>query len=160
MGDFLNKGALLLCVVLAAADLVVVILEVITRMAGTTFVWTEELSRWFLVWITFIGSSVVLKENKHIRVEFFITVCPEKIGKWINLAGQIGILFFFCFFSVLSWQVAVDAIGIKGDVIMLPMFYAKLALFIGGVLMVVHQIHAVVTAFRSSTYSSETTEKN
>jgi TRAP-type C4-dicarboxylate transport system permease small subunit len=45
----LNRGALLLCVALAGADFVVVMLEVISRSVGATFVWTEELSRWLLV---------------------------------------------------------------------------------------------------------------
>ena len=149
LGRFLNKGALILCVALAAADLIVVILEVITRTAGATLIWTEELSRWLLVWMTFIGASVVLREKGHIRVEFFISICPKQIGKIINLVGQLGILFFLCFFIILSWWVAVDALRMKGDIILLPMFYPKLALVLGGGLMLIHQLHAIVLLFHS-----------
>ena len=155
LGHFLNRGALVLCVALAAADLIVVILEVITRTAGATLIWTEELSRWLLVWMTFIGASVVLREKGHIRVEFFISICPKQFGKVINLISQFGILLFLCFFIILSWWVAVDALGMKGDIILLPMFYPKLALVLGGGLMLIHQLHAIVLAFRSDEGASQ-----
>ena len=148
LGRFINRIALILCVALAGADLVVVIMEVVTRTAGATFIWTEELSRWLLVWITFVGASVVLKEKGHIRVEFFMTLCPEKLAWFIRLIGEIGVLFFLSFFTVFAWQVAVDALRIKGDIILIPMFYSKLGLVLGGGLMIIHQVHIIVQAMK------------
>lgn len=148
LGRFINRIALILCVALAGADLVVVIMEVVTRTAGATFIWTEELSRWLLVWITFVGASVVLKEKGHIRVEFFMTLCPEKLAWFIRLIGEIGVLFFLSFFTVFAWQVAVDALRIKGDIILIPMFYPKLGLVLGGGLMIIHQVHIIVQAMK------------
>jgi len=155
LGRFFNRIALILCVSLVGADLVVVMLEVVTRTAGSTFIWTEELSRWLLVWITFIGASVVLKEKGHIRVEYFISICPKKLGKVINVIGEIGVLVFLCFFTILAWQVAVDALRMKGDIILLPMFYPKLGLVFGGGLMLIHQLHVLIRAILSDSLETQ-----
>jgi TRAP-type C4-dicarboxylate transport system permease small subunit len=148
LGHFLHRMALLVCVFLAGADLLVVVLEVITRTAGSTFIWTEELSRWLLVWMTFIGASVVLRERGHIRVEFFISILPRRIGRFIMLIGEFGILAFLIFFTFIAWRVAVDAFKIEGDIILLPMFFPKFGLVIGGGLMMIHQLHAVFHAIQ------------
>ena len=155
LGRFLNRIALILCVSLAGADLVVVIIEVVTRTAGSTFIWTEELSRWLLVWMTFIGASVVLREKGHIRVEYFISICPKKLGKVINVIGEIGVLVFLYFFTILAWRVAVDALRMEGDIISLPMFYPKLGLVIGGGLMLIHQLHLLIRAILSDSLGTQ-----
>ena len=155
LGRFFNGIALVLCVALAGADLVVVILEVVTRTAGSTFIWTEELSRWLLVWMTFIGASVVLREKGHIRVEYFISICPKKLGKVIHVTGETGILVFLYFFTVLAWRVAVDALRMEGDIILLPMFYPKLGLVIGGGLMLIHQLHLLIRAIVSDSLATQ-----
>ena len=155
LGRFFNRIALILCVSLAGADLVVVIIEVVTRTAGSTFIWTEELSRWLLVWMTFIGASVVLREKGHIRVEYFISICPKKLGKVINVIGEIGVLIFLYFFTILAWRVAVDALRMEGDIILLPMFYPKLGLVIGGGLMLIHQLHLLIRSILSDSLGTQ-----
>jgi TRAP-type C4-dicarboxylate transport system permease small subunit len=145
--NFLYKTALIFCVVLVAADLVVVKLEVVSRSAGATVTWTEELSRWLLVWMTFIGASVVLREGGHIRVQYFISKCPERIGKLLGIIGDFGVLVFLLFFTVLAWDVAIDALRFKGDIILIPMFYPKFAMVIGGGLLSFNQAYAIIARF-------------
>lgn len=157
VGNLLNRGALILCMALAAADFIVVMLEVISRSAGATFIWTEELSRWLLVWMTFIGASVVLKEGGHIRVVFFISLCPRRIGKLINLIGELSVLFFLLFFTVIAWKVAIDALKVEGDIVLLPMFYPKLSMVIGGGVMLIHEAHAIIVNFCPDKASSQNT---
>jgi len=153
----LNRGALLLCVALAGADFFVVMLEVISRSAGATFVWTEELSRWLLVWMTFVGAGVVLKEGGHIRVEFFLSACPPKMGKAISIMGEIAIFMFLLSFTALAWTVSVDALRVKGDIILLPMLYPKFGMVVGGALMILNEIHVISTKVRSDRSGSQNT---
>ena len=53
---------------------------------------SEELSRWLLVWLTFIGAVVALKEGAHLGTEMVTSRLP-KIGKKICaiLAGLLMI---------------------------------------------------------------------
>jgi TRAP-type C4-dicarboxylate transport system permease small subunit len=147
LGAFLNQGALALSVTLAAADLVLVVLEVVSRSVGSTIVWTEELSRWCTIWMTFIGASVILREGGHIRVEYFISICPRTIKILITLLGEFAVLFFLVFLTVIGWNVAVDALRVQGDIILIPKFFPKVALAIGAGLMVIHQVHHILRHF-------------
>jgi len=140
VGDFFYKFAIEVAVVFVAVDFIVVMMEVISRSAGATFAWSEELSRWLLVGITFIGASVVSKEGGHIRVAYFLTKLPKKVSSWINLIGEIGILFFLLYFTFWSWKVALSCLKVKGDIIQLPLFLPKMTLVIGGVFMIVHKL--------------------
>jgi TRAP-type C4-dicarboxylate transport system permease small subunit len=147
LGSFLNQGALALSVTLATADLILVVLEVISRSVGETIVWTEELSRWCTIWMTFIGASVILRERGHIRVEYFISISPRIVRILMTLLGEAAVLFFLIFFTIIGWNVAVEALRVQGDIILIPKFFPKVALAIGGGLMVIHQVHHILRHF-------------
>jgi len=147
LGSLLNQGALALSVTLAAADLILVVLEVVSRSVGSTIVWTEELSRWCTIWMTFIGASVLLREGGHIRVEYFISISPRIIGILMTLLGEFAVLFFLIFLTIIGWNVAVEALRVQGDIILIPKFFPKVALAIGSGLMVIYQVHRIFRHF-------------
>ena len=69
--------------VLAAMGVVsvVVIVEVILRYTlGETLVVTEELSRYLMVWIAFLGSVLLMRERGHIAA--------EGLGSWLGPLGR------------------------------------------------------------------------
>jgi len=56
-------GAILLFIML-----VLVSVQVITRyIFNNPISWTEEMARFILVWITFIGAAISLKQNQHVK---------------------------------------------------------------------------------------------
>ncbi|NWF53229.1 MAG: TRAP transporter small permease [Syntrophaceae bacterium] len=144
---FLNRFALQICVYLAATDLAVVMLEVISRSAGAAIVWTEELSRWLLVWMTFIGGSIVLKERAHVRLEFFISLLPARAKKILTLVSDLLVLVFLIFFTVLAWKNTLQSMSVRGDIIMVPLFYPKLGMVLGGLLMVLYAVLGILAPF-------------
>lgn len=55
---------------LMAAILGLVTLQVVNRYAlESPFVWTEELARFGLIWLTFIGAAFVMARGRHIAVD-------------------------------------------------------------------------------------------
>jgi TRAP-type C4-dicarboxylate transport system permease small subunit len=40
--------------------------------------WSEPLVRFLVLWLTFLGASLVTGENKHIKIDLFSTVIPPK----------------------------------------------------------------------------------
>src|SRR5260370_12403246 len=60
---------------------VVVMVEVILRYTlGETLVVTEELSRYLMVWIAFLGSVLLMRERGHIAA--------EGLGGWFGPLGR------------------------------------------------------------------------
>ena len=40
--------------------------------------WSEPLVRLLVLWLTFLGASLITRENKHIKIDLFSTLLPNK----------------------------------------------------------------------------------
>ncbi|RFU70503.1 TRAP transporter small permease [Peribacillus saganii] len=47
-----------------------VIVNVVLRVMGSGLTWSEELIRYFLIWVTFVGMSTCARDNEHMSIEF------------------------------------------------------------------------------------------
>ena len=43
--------------------------------------WTEEIARYLLIVVTFVGSSMAVRRNSHIHVEFLYRWLPPTVGR-------------------------------------------------------------------------------
>jgi TRAP-type C4-dicarboxylate transport system permease small subunit len=82
MGRFLDfyctvlKVAVALCL---AAMVVLVFSNVVLRYAFNSGIATsEELSRWLLVWLTFLGAVVALRQHAHLGVDTLVRALPPR----------------------------------------------------------------------------------
>jgi TRAP-type transport system small permease protein len=74
------NGAVL--VVLMAAMAALVIANVFARYVfNHSFVWAEELSRYMMVWVGFLGAGLVLRVGAHIAVEVFQDLVPARAAQ-------------------------------------------------------------------------------
>src|SRR6476646_4331201 len=54
---------------------------------------SEELSRWLMVWLTFLGAIVALREHSHLGVDTFVRALPPA-GKRICFVLSYGLMLF------------------------------------------------------------------
>jgi TRAP-type C4-dicarboxylate transport system permease small subunit len=91
----------ILLVVLLAAMVLMVFGNVVLRYgfnSGITF--SEELSRWAFVWMTFLGAVVAIRENGHLGTDLLIGRLGTR-GKKVCLAlAETGML--YCCWLILS----------------------------------------------------------
>lgn len=50
---------------------------------GASFAWSEELSRYIIVWVTFIGMSSCARHDAHVKVDLLANILKGK-SKWIH----------------------------------------------------------------------------
>jgi len=100
--------------------IVLITAQVIFRVFFTALSWSEELSRYLLVWSSFIGASVALKKGAHIAVTFAVDLLPGKIQKLVQSLSCILMAIFFgitIWYSIFLFNVQVfqvsPAMGIK-----------------------------------------------
>ena len=86
-------------VVIAICLLVMVVLvfgNVVLRYAFNSGIsLSEELSRWFFVWMTFIGGLVGLHERGHLGFDMFVNAMPPT-GKKVCLVAALALMIFCC----------------------------------------------------------------
>ena len=57
--------------------------------------WTEEVARYMLIGVVFIGAAIGVSKNNQIQVDFFYRYMPPGMGRWMSrLVDVLRILFF------------------------------------------------------------------
>lgn len=82
-------------VALLANVIVLMSFQIVMRYVfGTPLTWTEEIMKYSLVWLTFIGSVLAVREKAHVFIDAFTNKLPTKLQKVaLALANCLSILF-------------------------------------------------------------------
>jgi len=68
---------------------------------------SEELSRWLLVWLTFLGAIVALRQHAHLGVDTLVRMLPPK-GRFICFVASYLLMLYADWLLMLgSWKQAV-----------------------------------------------------
>ena len=62
--------------------------------------WSDEVVRYLFVWFTLLGAALVLRDRRHIRVEFFVDQMPDGLRRATESTGLVLILAFNVFLVV------------------------------------------------------------
>jgi TRAP-type C4-dicarboxylate transport system permease small subunit len=88
----LDRAIQWLAIGLTVALLTVVMLGVITRALGDPLIWTDEISRFLMVWVAVAGWLLATRRRAHIRIRFFHDMLPKRAWRAAEIAIQCGIL--------------------------------------------------------------------
>ena len=80
--------------------LVVVLLQVASRLVGAPVPWTEEATRYLFVWMIFLGIAAGFRTVESARVTVFIALAPRVFGR---LAVPIYVASSVLFFALMGW---------------------------------------------------------
>lgn len=104
---------------------------------GFSFPWSEELTNYSIIWITFLGSGICVRKKIHVNVDLlfqYITGVPMKV---IYILILIGSLSFVLFMGVTGLKLVngVYSSGQLSTALRIPMYIPYLALPLGGLFM-------------------------
>lgn len=79
--------------------------QFITRyVLNDSAAWTEEVARYMLIGVVFIGVSVGVAKNNQIQVDFFYRHMPDAVGRWMSRAVDVLRTAFFASAVVMTAQ--------------------------------------------------------
>jgi len=149
ISDIVERASICITVFYIAAVFCVVFLGVIMRVIGSTFSWSEEISRWLLIGITYIGASLALKRRQHVGIALVIRALPRAWCRIAVILIDIAVIAFIYYGFRTSLATALQSAKQFGDIIKLPMMYVKLNLPVGFLFMFVHMVYFLLGAFRA-----------
>jgi len=100
-GAFDRAAAVVSCA-LVVALLACVSLGVVTRAMGEPLIWTDELSRFLMVWLAVFGWIAAGRKRIHVRIRFFQDLLPAGGHKATELVMQAAMTLFGILVTVYS----------------------------------------------------------
>jgi TRAP-type transport system small permease protein len=96
--------------IIAMAAVVVLCLAVlagvVSRGVGEPVIWSDEASRFVMVWLACLGWILAGRKRAHIRVRFFLDRIPEPVHGWLEAAMQAAV----CLFGMLTAWYGVELV--------------------------------------------------
>jgi TRAP-type C4-dicarboxylate transport system permease small subunit len=89
----------------------IVVLQAVLLMASVLFrylfnspiIWGDEIVRYSLIWMTFVGAAMATKEKQHIQVDVIDMVLPklgQKITNWFVDVVIVGFMVFLIYYGI------------------------------------------------------------
>lgn len=95
----INKWAVIL--LLAAMSAVVFANVCLRYLTNFSLTWSEEVARYAMIWMTFLGAGLVLRVGGHVAVTTFQEMLPASAQRLVR--GGI-VLLLLVFFAVMAWM--------------------------------------------------------
>ncbi|MBA9027412.1 MULTISPECIES: TRAP transporter small permease [Bacillaceae] len=119
--------------------------------------WTEEISRYFFVWLIYLSAAMAAKHGRHIRVEIIDTFFPRSISKWFGLLSDILWVAFTIFVAFYGYEMVMMMMG-HGQLspaVQLPMWLVYSIIPIGYALIALRVLQGIIGRFRGDDELSE-----
>lgn len=119
----------------------IILIQVILRfLFKSTLPWCEEVARYLMIWIVMISSSVLVKEDALIKVDFFDNLWPKNFIKYRDIIYQFLLLILFLVMLKEGWSQAIH--GLNGQIASLSIswFWPYLAIPVGIALILIQFI--------------------
>ena len=143
---------------LASASVILFINVVLRYVFNTGVVWAEELVRYEIIWLVFIGGSVAARKGIHIGVEAVLHVLPARLAQALRITVY-ALCILFC--AVLVWYGAeliaqTRMFGQKTSAMQAPFWVIQLAIPVGAGLMGLRFAQALWAEFAGEHRHAET----
>lgn len=102
VSDLLDKVCSVLIVAMLGAMVVITGAQIVCRTWFTALTWSEELTRYLLVWSTFLGATVVYRHSGNIAITVVQERLPAKVSKTLRALVHAVCLALFTVILIVS----------------------------------------------------------
>jgi len=144
-----------LVVAMLAAMAVMVFANVVLRFTtDQSIFWVEEVSRYLMIWLTFIGAGPVLRYGGHIGIDTLQERYPRQ-APWFRGLILVLLVPFFAFMVWIGARYAMLTWGQTTPVMQIPVGAVYLAMPVGFALLLAHLLLMAAPYVRSKTFLSD-----
>jgi TRAP-type C4-dicarboxylate transport system permease small subunit len=111
--------------------------------------WTEEIARYLLVGVVFIGASMSVRKNNHIQVDFFYRLMPRALQRVMSTAVDLMRFAFLGYATWLAWLLTQRIGGQRMAIVDLPMGWVFGAMVFGFAVMTLRAAQVTVRHWRT-----------
>ncbi|MCM3715370.1 TRAP transporter small permease [Halalkalibacter oceani] len=133
--NWVEDGLISICMLVAA---ILILCNVVLRMFGYGISWTEELVRYLIVWLTFVGSSVCIRQGMHISVDFIMHILTNSwVKKTLTICLSLIAILFSLLFTYFAFKFFLHSFqsNQRSPSLNIPISYIFIVLPLSGLLM-------------------------
>lgn len=140
--DQLNRAAECTLALMLAIMAVVVLIQVLVRFVFEQFSvpWSEEVAKYLMIWLTFLGGAVAVRKGKLIAIDSMVLILPERAGKALKWGAHVLSLLFYVLLVWIGWEWFMFGLSETAPVMKISKAYVYAAMLVGSALMVVNTI--------------------
>ena len=94
----LNKWTLIL--LLGGMSVIVFANVVLRYVTNFSIVWAEEVARYMMIWMTFLGAGLTMRYGGHVAIGNVMEMLPRKGQQILRVFIALSLL---CFFAAMAW---------------------------------------------------------
>ena len=150
MDSATNNAEEIIIVAMFAAMVAVIFFQVIMRyIFNNSLPWSEELGKFFFVWISWLGISLGARYGEHIKITMLVDRLPFRAAQVLNILSEIiviGICVVTLYYgvSLVMSQMATHYSGIK-----ISVSWGYLAVVLGCGLMTIRSIISTIKSYHN-----------
>lgn len=142
--DYVDKFVVNTTIGLFIVMTLIVFMQVIFRYVfRNSLTWSEEIARYMLVWIIFIGAGYVLGQGAHVNLDILFTRFPGKLRFILAKINAVLLLGFS--FIIIRYGYELMTIGFKqkSSAMQIPMNYIYTVIPLGGLIIMFYCLYAL-----------------
>ena len=145
--DFIDKIGCWLVVLMVAGMVFFTSIQIIARVFFDALSWSEEITRYLLVWSTFIGAGCVYKKGGHINM----SIIQDRFKGNVKKAAQILVHLICCAFFIIAVYFGIMYMikqgGQRSPALGIKMSTMYMAIPIGFGVMLLHAVNIIAEIF-------------
>jgi TRAP-type C4-dicarboxylate transport system permease small subunit len=128
---------------------------VLRYVFGISLSWVEELTRYMMIWLAWLGAGLALREGAHIAIDTLQQALPDAGTRIVRVAVLAAMIGFFGALVWLGWRYSIFAWRQQTAVLRLPAGLVYLAIPIGSGLMLLHLLLTMRSAITHTATAEE-----
>ncbi len=147
--SLIRKAVRAICLVLLAALIVTPLLQIVMRgIFNVPMSGAEELARYFLICMSFIGASYVTREGGQIRMEEFQVLIPPMPRWLLQMVIELSAVVIFAVFFVASIVTISNNLRNQTATLEMPFWLFMGPLALGSLLLIVESLAMFIHTLR------------
>ena len=151
ISEIIDRLVSIICIALTGLMFLSVLYQVIGRyFISTSIAWTEETARYCMIWLAFLGASMLVRSNENSSVTFIKDRLPKNIRKAVDLS----ILVVMLVFMLIIFAISISQVGYSNEIspaLRISMFIPKSSILFGSLIVSLQLIWKIVD-YTVSTY--------
>jgi TRAP-type transport system small permease protein len=120
---------------LAALLTAAVVLGIVSRGLGEPLIWTDEVSRFLMIWLAVAGWLMAGRNRSHIRIRFFHDLLPTRLHEASEAVMQLALVLCGILLAVFGVELVRRNLDIAATTVPIAMAWVYLPMVLAGVVM-------------------------